>query len=128
MTGDPRPSPRTPGRGADRLAGPAAGRDLPGPSLGGAPRADESAYAVPDGDAPSARCPYCGRPFGRVRLRRLHVGERHRDECTDAERRAYESAYDEESDDLFVYQIRLVAALVVLFFVFVYTYALVFTL
>lgn len=125
MTGEAGAPPPTAGEREGRLDA-AAERSAPG-SLADV-EDDASRYAVPDGEAPAARCPYCGRPFARSRLRRLHVGEWHRDECTDAERTAYEAAYDAESDDLFRYQLTLVAGLVALFFGFVYVYAVVFTL
>lgn len=102
------------------------GRTVRGSSVDRAPEAAALEYAVPDGDRPAARCPYCDRPFGRERLCRLHVGHSHADELTDAERTEYETAYDAESDDLFRYQLKLVASLVVLFFGFVYAYAIVF--
>ena len=66
---------------------------------------------VPDGETPPARCPYCGRPFRARRLRALHVGEAHPSRRTDAERAAYESALEEEEDDLFLYHLKVVAAL-----------------
>ena len=57
----------------------------------------------------------------------LHVGERHADDCTADERAAYEDAYDAESDDLFIYHFKVIAAIVVLFFGFTYLYAFVLT-
>jgi hypothetical protein len=82
---------------------------------------------LPDGETPAAECPYCGRPFQTERLRALHVGERHPEECTDDERAEFEAAREAESDDLFIYHLKVIAALVVLFFVFVYAYAFVWT-
>ncbi|MDS0298960.1 hypothetical protein NDI76_09395 [Halogeometricum sp. S1BR25-6] len=67
--------------------------------------------AVPDGEDPPATCPYCGRPFRTTRLRALHVGEAHAVRRTDAEREAYESAVVAEEDDLFLYHLKVVAAL-----------------
>lgn len=66
---------------------------------------------VPDGEAPPATCPYCGRPFRTTRLRALHVGEAHAAQWTDAERAAHESAVAAEEDDLFLYHLKVVAAL-----------------
>ena len=82
---------------------------------------------LPADERPTARCPYCERPFRSERLRALHVGDRHPERCTDAERADYEAAREDESDDLFVYHLKVIAALVVLFFTFVYAYAFVWT-
>lgn len=82
---------------------------------------------VPEDETPAARCPYCERPFRAVDLCALHVGERHFEHCTGAERAAYAEAYDTESDALFIFQLKSVAALVALSLGFTYTYAIVWT-
>lgn len=82
---------------------------------------------VPDGETPEARCPYCERPFRREDLCALHVGDRHFEDCTDAEREAYDDAYDTESDALFIFQLKSIAALVALSLGLTYTYAIVWT-
>lgn len=82
---------------------------------------------VPEGETPEASCPYCGRPFRAADLRALHVGTAHRGACTDAEREAYEDAYETESDALFLFQLKSVAALVALSLGFTYMYAIVWT-
>lgn len=66
---------------------------------------------VPDGETPAATCPYCDRPFRSQHARDLHVGEAHDAECSDEERQAFETARDEESDELFLYHIKVVVAL-----------------
>ncbi|MFD1588037.1 hypothetical protein ACFR9U_13705 [Halorientalis brevis] len=70
---------------------------------------------VPDDETPAACCPHCDRPFARERLRDLHLGKAHPGEVTDREREAYERAADEEGDDLFLYHLRVIAVLVVLY-------------
>lgn len=67
-------------------------------------------------------CPYCDRPFRTTRLRDLHVGEVHLDACTDEERSAYETAFEDEEDDLFIFHMKMVLALGLLFFFFVFAY------
>lgn len=69
---------------------------------------------VPDGKT-TARCPYCDRPFRTERSRALHLGETHREEWTDEERSSYEAAEDSEADDLFVFHLKVIAALVSLY-------------
>lgn len=81
---------------------------------------------VPDDDSPT-RCPHCGRPFRTDDRRDLHVGERHPEECTDTEQSAYETAREAESEELFVYHLKVVAAIVLLFFAFTYSYTFVWT-
>lgn len=85
----------------------------------------EPEFAVPDGEQPPARCPHCDRPFRSEELYVLHLGEVHPEECTPAEREAYEEAYDAESHDLFTFHAKVVVALTLLFFAFAYTYAVV---
>ena len=80
-------------------------------------------YLVPDGEEPAGRCPYCDRPFAAEDILALHVGERHADQATDDERVAYEAARRDESDELFVYHLKVVAALVLTFMAFAYAYA-----
>ncbi|WP_255152343.1 DUF7410 domain-containing protein [Halorarius halobius] len=59
---------------------------------------------VPTDETPHV-CPYCERPFRGERAHALHVGERHGDRMTDAERDAYEAAKDDEEHDLFGFHI-----------------------
>jgi hypothetical protein len=69
---------------------------------------------VPDGDDPAATCPYCDRPFPERRFRDLHVGNSH-EGITDEEREAYDAAVDDETDDLFVYHLMVIGALVAVY-------------
>jgi len=77
---------------------------------------------LPDGETPAARCPYCDRPFDGKRARDLHVGERHADEATGVELDAHEEAREAERDDLFMYHVKVVVALGVLYSVLVLVY------
>lgn len=52
----------------------------------------------------------------------LHLGDSHQDEWTETEHEEYEDAYKTESDALFIYHLKVIGALVVLFFAFMYTY------
>jgi hypothetical protein len=69
---------------------------------------------VPDGHEPAATCPYCDRPFPERQLRDLHVGISH-EGITDEEQDAYDAAVDDETDDLFVYHLMVIGALVALY-------------
>jgi hypothetical protein len=75
--------------------------------------------AVPPGETPAATCPYCGRPFARERHGVLHVVEAHPDRASDEERRAYETTYEEESNDLFIYHLKVMFAIGALYAAFV---------
>ncbi len=79
--------------------------------------------SVPATDDEPVRCPYCHRPFPRAHLRDLHVGDRHPDAMTEAEGERYEAAADQESDNLFVLHLKVVAGLVLAFFAIAYLYA-----
>jgi hypothetical protein len=87
---------------------------------------DAASRAVPTVVPPAAdpeRCPYCDRPLPGERLLALHLGERHADRLTDDERAAYAAADDAESDDLFVYHLKVVALIVVVVMGLSYVYA-----
>lgn len=83
-------------------------------------------FEVPNEETPQARCPYCERPFAAERVCTLHLVA-HQDEWTDAEQSAYEDAYESETDELFIYHLKVVALLVFVFFTFMYTYVFVWT-
>jgi hypothetical protein len=80
---------------------------------------------VPPGETPAAVCPYCDRPFADGGLQALHVGERHDDIWSEAEQAAYESAREDESDELFFYHLRVIAALAVVYALLVLVYMIV---
>jgi hypothetical protein len=88
------------------------------------PEADAPETDVP-GDAP--RCSYCGGAFPTERLRDLHRGLEHYDDIDETERDAYEAAYVSEGEDLRSFRLRALAVLVVLYFGFLLTYAVVAT-
>ncbi|PSQ09493.1 hypothetical protein BRC98_05965 [Halobacteriales archaeon QS_7_68_65] len=81
--------------------------------------------AIPAAETPAARCPYCSRPFRTERACTLHLGDSHRQESTDDERAAYEAAVDDESDDLFVFHLKVVGALSLLYAGYVLAYMIV---
>ena len=71
------------------------------------------------------RCPYCDRRERTRELLALHVGEAHWDSATDAERYRYREAYSAESEALWRYRLLAVGALVILYFGFLFAYAVV---
>jgi len=80
------------------------------------------AFEVPPDDPPAARCPHCDRPFRSERLRDLHVLETHPEDATDEERDRYEAAKEDEDDELFVFHLKIVAAIVAVIMGYVYLY------
>lgn len=68
-------------------------------------------------------CPHCDHPLATDHLRALHVGEQHPEAMSDTEADAFAAARDQESDDLFVFHIKVLAAITLVTFIFIYTYA-----
>ncbi|WP_435360667.1 DUF7410 domain-containing protein [Haloarchaeobius sp. DFWS5] len=80
--------------------------------------------AVPADETP-VECPYCARPFRREHYRTLHVGLTHYDEMTEDEKDRFQDAYRDESDDLGMFRLQSLAALVILYFGLLIVYSLV---
>ncbi|QGN06917.1 C2H2-type zinc finger protein [Halorhabdus sp. CBA1104] len=85
---------------------------------------DEIAFDVPE-DAEAHRCPECGRPFVREELLALHRGYEHPDALEETATAAFEEAYESENDQLAVFRLEALLALIVLYFLLLMTYALV---
>jgi len=79
-------------------------------------------FDVPAGESPAARCPHCARPFRADRFCDLHVGEVHAAAATAGELERYGAAREAEADDLFVFHLKVVAALVGVVMGYVYLY------
>lgn len=77
---------------------------------------------VPSGDEPST-CPYCRRRFPRERAVTLHVGLDHADRASESEVEAFQAAYREERPALRRFQLLALAVLVVLYFGFLFAFA-----
>jgi|AntRauMinimDraft_4_1070384.scaffolds.fasta_scaffold00174_18 hypothetical protein len=86
---------------------------------------DTGAVTDDPGDLADATCEHCGERFPTERLRDLHRGLEHYRDLDDRERAAYETAYESETDDLRSFRLRALAVLVVLYFGFLMTYAVV---
>ncbi|MFC6734283.1 MULTISPECIES: hypothetical protein [unclassified Haladaptatus] len=76
-------------------------------------------------DPPAVYCPYCERPFDTDLTLALHVGEAHQDEWSDTDQTAYEDALAEEDDDLWLYHMKIVVGLAILYGVFIAAYMIV---
>jgi hypothetical protein len=73
-------------------------------------------------DEGAIRCAHCGRPFRRQTYHDLHLGVSHEDALSGIEHEAYERAREEEADDLFVFHLKLIAALSAMYAFFVLGY------
>lgn len=89
------------------------------------PTNDARDPGTPPQDAPDepAVCAYCGARFADDELLALHRGLEHEPELTDAERDAYRAAVDSERDDLRLFRLQSLVALVVIYFGFIFVYA-----
>lgn len=85
---------------------------------------DATTYDVPDDTEPE-RCTECGRPFVREELLTLHRGQAHGETLDAAERDTFEAAYENESEQLRLFRLKALIALVILYFGLLMTYALV---
>ncbi|WP_255150329.1 DUF7410 domain-containing protein [Halorarius halobius] len=68
-------------------------------------------------------CPYCDRAFARESYRDLHLGVDHADRLTDAERERYETAHEQEEQELRLYRYKALGLLVLVYFGFIILYA-----
>ena len=80
---------------------------------------------TPPRDAPAepAVCSYCGARFAADDLLALHRGLEHEPELTDEEREAYVGAVASEREDVRLFRLKALVALLVLYFGFIFVYA-----
>lgn len=78
-------------------------------------------WDVPPDEEP-VRCPRCDRPFRTEQYRDLHLVDHGVDSLSELEREAYRAALDAEGDDLFVFHLKIVGALSILYTVLVLAY------
>ncbi|AUV83916.1 DNA-binding protein [Salinigranum rubrum] len=76
-------------------------------------------------EAPVYRCDYCGRPFATESYRTLHHGLAHEGVLTDEGREAFEAAYEDENASLRRFRIIALGLLVLLYFGFLFVFAVV---
>jgi len=88
----------------------------------------QPAFEVPTGEEPAATCDRCGRPFPTTTYHDLHLGEVHADELSEREQERYEDAIEAETDELFVYHLKVIAGLASLYAVLVLVYMVVLSL
>lgn len=69
------------------------------------------------------KCTYCGRTFATEDLLALHYGHQHENQLNTEEWTAYNAAYEAEADALRLYRLKAVGMIVVLYFSFLFAYA-----
>ena len=79
--------------------------------------------SVPETGTPAGRCEYCGLPFPDDERLVLHRGLEHRPELDTAERNAFVTALSNEDGRLRTLRLKALAAIVLLYFVFLFQYA-----
>lgn len=79
-------------------------------------------YDVPD-DVTGFECPYCVAVIPRQDLLELHIGHEHGDTATDEECDTFEKTFDRESNDVFIYHLKVISLVVAIYFVFLFTYS-----
>ncbi|WP_336136803.1 hypothetical protein [Natronomonas amylolytica] len=84
----------------------------------------EDSYTPPP-DAPEqpATCDYCGEQFVDEELLALHHGLAHEEELSEAETDAYRAARETERDEMRLFRLKALAALVAIYFGFIFVYA-----
>jgi hypothetical protein len=87
------------------------------------PEASDRRSPPPDPPDEPAVCGYCDARFADEQLLALHRGLEHEPELTAAERDAYDEAVDAERDDLRLFRLQSLVALLVIYFGFVIVYA-----
>lgn len=77
-----------------------------------------------DGDnAEAVQCGYCGQRFAGGDLLALHRGLSHPERVTEREREAFESAYAAEDEDLRLFRLKALLALMLLYFCLLFAYS-----
>jgi hypothetical protein len=79
------------------------------------PVTPEPETAIPEEGDVVARCSYCDRPFLNQRLHDLHLGEMHPETCTADQLETYRDAVERERDDIYLFHIKAVVTLGVLY-------------
>lgn len=79
-------------------------------------------YDVPT-DADTYACPYCEDVQPTEQFRDLHVGIRHEDDATEEELETFDRTFDRESNEVFIYHLKVISGVVAIYFVFLFTYS-----
>lgn len=79
-------------------------------------------YDVPS-DAPRHECPYCEAVLPEQELLDLHLGVEHENEASDAELEAFEETFEQESNQVFIYHLKVISLVVTIYFIFLFTYS-----
>jgi hypothetical protein len=92
---------------------------------GGAAAVTSDAFEYDAADGEAVVCDRCGQPFTSEMLLALHRGQIHADDLTAAEREAFETAYDDEQEQIRRFRLKALGSLILIYFGFLMVYALV---
>lgn len=81
-----------------------------------------SERAVPDDTTHARRCEYCNTPFPTTDRLALHRGVEHEAVLTADEQEAFEAAYKAEQEELGLFRLKALLALVIVYFGFLMIY------
>ena len=79
-------------------------------------------YEVP-ADAPSYDCPYCDAVLPEEELLDLHIGVEHEEDASEEELEAFEDTFERESNQVFIYHLKVISLVVAIYFAFLFTYS-----
>ena len=78
---------------------------------------------VPEGETPAGVCEYCGQPFPTSDRLTLHRGLQHLHQLNESQQESFESTVAAERDDLRTLRLRALGVLVLVYFGFLFLYA-----
>ncbi len=81
-------------------------------------------YRVPSGES-AYECAYCGCPFREEEYLALHRGLKHGDQLPEDEVEAFYDTYEEETEELKQFRLKALGVLVMLYFGFLFLYAII---
>jgi hypothetical protein len=84
---------------------------------------DAQSHEYTNSDEPPFVCSRCARPFAHEEWLDLHRGVIHEDNLTTEEREAFTDAYETEDDELRLFRLKALIALIVIYFGFIMTYS-----
>lgn len=82
---------------------------------------DREAFERP-ADGEGHACPHCGRPFARAEYVTLHRGLDHPETLSEEDRSRFANVYRSETDEIKLFRLKALAALIGMYFTFLYLY------
>ncbi len=80
-------------------------------------------FDVPPAFSTAEKCPFCEFIFPTHKDLVFHSHENHLDECSDAVKKEYSKLFQKESDELFIYHLKICSLIMLIFMALSYVYA-----